>query len=265
MHAHAALILRHAALRRLGVEVPDNRLCQIRLTASGASLVSLEERNPQLGVDIPARDLGRDDLPGHLQNLATSVAACAPPRRPTPEKILQAWLIKAALSNDRILPIPCGRCLFVADEVVLQDRQGSKGSRRVDLLGVHIDEHGHARHAFIELKSSRDAKELAGAPGRTGRVNQLAASYQAFHDHPEGPQRRAALRLLSEQLLAGVAKPLVWAPDSERSSVGIMVWRAASGSRRRTPKAVSGCPDMRLVVVGYDGTVLSLEQPMGPQ
>jgi len=126
------------------------------------SLISLNKETPELGISgIKTREKAESEL----KNITNGTRKLSDPQRPTPEKILQAYLIRIALKNsDKLLPIGIP-VKFITSEIVVRLDQNkhvsneSQGEKLVnDILGIS----DKASLYIVELKSFRKFKELKG-------------------------------------------------------------------------------------------------------
>ena len=235
---------RHAENARPGHVVypndPQGKLYHLRPTKHGITVSSTSHETPQMGFNIHIRKWkGIDQI--NWQPMKDK------PGRNTPEKQLQAFLIRSALKNDRKLPAtlsPQGCTLwFLVDELVVQNGKGAGDSRRGDIIAICEDEHGHIRPAFIELKSNRASTELQG---------QIRIMHEAFYDPQFSRERLAALHRYAEVVLDKVRPGTLpyWSESSKRP-IGMMVWPRSAHPKRQTPAEIKGCKDIDLHVVGY--------------
>lgn len=218
----------------------DGVLYHLRPTKQGITAVSTSHATPQMGFNI-------DHWQG-LERITWSPLADEP-GRDTPEKQVQAFLLRTALKNGRLLPTelaPPGCTLwFLVDELVVQKQDGAGASRRGDLIAVCEDANGHIRPAFIELKSVRESTALQ---------KQVHVMHEAFYDPSASLDRLAALHRFAVTVLSPVrpGKLPAWSTQAKRS-VGVMVWPHTDSPRRQTPDQVEHCADIELRVVGYAG------------
>jgi hypothetical protein len=123
----------------------SHELLWLRPSVNGISAISCCEDTPQLGFsNISFCDL-KEIMEKHL----------SPPKRETPEKRLQSWLIQHALkSNGRLElldKILGGECWFVSDEIALKTASDKVVA---DMLLVCVNS-GLASLVNVELKSNR--------------------------------------------------------------------------------------------------------------
>lgn len=120
------------------------------------SLVSLSEKTPELGIsNLKSLKQGEKALEDKIDTVLAKDLG-----RLTPEKALQAWIIKYAFKNNMSLPF--GKNLsFVTSELafnnVLVKSKGENGKLVNDLLA--IDDEGNLW--VIELKSAREKSRLS--------------------------------------------------------------------------------------------------------
>ncbi len=111
------------------------------------SLVSVSSQKPELGIsNLKNKDEGEKALDKLLLK--------EPPKRPTPEKSLQAWIINKAINNEDRLPFD-QNIRFITSELALKN---DKDVRVVnDILGYCEKD---KQICVIELKSKRLMQEL---------------------------------------------------------------------------------------------------------
>jgi hypothetical protein len=112
----------------------------------GFSCVSLDEKTPELGI-------GRSGMKKPVEGIEKFLKEIDPPKRRTPEKELQAYIIRKALGNNKKLPI--GKNItYVTSELVSYKKQGKKVVTDILALNKNND------LVVIELKSSRTKTKL---------------------------------------------------------------------------------------------------------
>lgn len=131
----------------------------IRIGGNGYTAVSLDCERPLLGFASGPTTNIRTAV-RHFHNKPRNT-----PRRSTPEKCAQAWLIKHAINHRLNLRTCLGlegsiydKLLFALDEVSFGDRN-QRPTERLDILAVGIS-NGKAFPVFIELKSERSLGRL---------------------------------------------------------------------------------------------------------
>lgn len=118
----------------------------VRGNLKSMSLISLSEDTPELGFSsIKTEKTILNKLKNEFKNLELG--------KLTPEKELQAWIIKKAISNKHILPFG-GNIKFITSEMAIKNNDGKRIVN--DILGFH-EEHGIF---VIELKSDRAMTRL---------------------------------------------------------------------------------------------------------
>ena len=201
---------------------------RIRPSVKGFSLVSYSETTPQLGFsDI--RSASR--LAAKLQEPIPA------PRRVTPEKKLQSWLIRSAISTGgEIAPLSSlfgSRFWFSSDEIAISVVT-IDGSRRMkiigDLLLVREDDQGRAQFVNVELKSKRT----------TDTFTQVL-NFRRLIEHPKLQKdwRQFA------QTMTG--KVFNWEESS--NTHGLVIWPLASGQSRFAKR---GTRYERIDLIGYE-------------
>jgi hypothetical protein len=156
-----------------------------------------------------------------------------PPRRKTPEKRLQSWLIQSALKSGGRLKLLDdllgGQYWFVSDEIALQT--ASKKKVVADLLIVRVDE-GLASLVNVELKSNRAMETFRQVIG-----------FRAALEHPD---LQGSWKTFAEVM---TGEKFRW--RSALDTRGVVIWPAvgkrpmnALANRKRTDYA-------RIDVIGY--------------
>jgi|GEM_PF-3191828 len=120
-----------------------------RANENSFSLVSLSPETPELGKsNLKTKENGIEAL--HSEEFASLKS----PKRPTPEKSLQAWIISKAIDNEDRLPFD-ENIKFITSELAFKN---DKGVRVVnDILGYCEKD---KQICVIELKSKRLMKDL---------------------------------------------------------------------------------------------------------
>lgn len=121
--------------------------CHFRGSINSFSLVSVSSQKPELGIsNLKNKDEGEKALDKLLLK--------EPPKRLTPEKRLQAWIISKALNNNGKLPFD-ENIKFITSELVISTDEGGKVV--TDILGYCEKD---KQICVIELKSNRALTEL---------------------------------------------------------------------------------------------------------
>jgi len=174
-----------------------------RPAATGVAMVGLRPDRPQRGKS-GIRDLGR--LAKGFDDAFKTHCVSPKQGRETPEKALQSFLIRSALSNGRrmkAVEAALGKgvtLLFVTDELSLPD---GKGKVVCDLLALR-DDH---TPVVIELKSARDLDRL---------VHQVTSYAGLVDDHREEFSKLYSAVLGRPVTLRHAAeKWIVWPPPAE--------------------------------------------------
>lgn len=202
----------------------SRKLLCLRPSVGGISAVSCCENTPQLGFsNISIHKLERI-LDEQL----------APPKRRTPEKRLQSWLIQHALeSAGRLKPIDDvlgGQNWFVSDEIAL--RTASNKKVVADMLTVRVDAQGLACLVNAELKSERQMETF-----------RQVLRFRTALEHPglqEGWKRFAEV-MTGEQFR--------WNPSQETR--GVVIWPALGKSPRKALADEKRKAYPRVDVIGY--------------
>jgi hypothetical protein len=123
-----------------------HKLLWIRPSVNAISALSCSDETPQLGFS----NISLSDIEKILEK------PLSPPKRETPEKRLQSWLIREALRTKGRLKVLDdvlgGQFWFVSDEIALKT---ATKKLVADLLLVHVDAEGLASLVNVELKSER--------------------------------------------------------------------------------------------------------------
>lgn len=132
----------------------DNEV-HFRASINSISMISVSNDKPQLGVKCYAPNYkSSTDLKNIIVGDINKVKSLIKPLRSTPEKELQAWIIKYALNNNNCLPFEPD-IKFITSELSIQNESGKRTV--TDILGFNEV----ARQIYIiELKSERLLKRL---------------------------------------------------------------------------------------------------------
>ena len=126
-----------------------------RASLNSISMISISNDRPELGIKCSASDYGYSpNLKNIIVKDINKVKSLKKPRRSTPEKKLQAWIIKYALNNNHSLPFDPG-IKFIASELAIRSKFGEKIV--TDILGYN---EADKQLYIIELKSDRLLKRL---------------------------------------------------------------------------------------------------------
>jgi hypothetical protein len=201
----------------------SRKLLWLRPSVNGISAISCCETTPQLGFsDISSLDLGKI-IEKHLSS----------PKRATPEKQLQSWLIQQALKSGgrlRLLDdVLGGQYWFVSDEIALQT-----GSKKVvaDLLLVRVDAEGLASFVNAELKSERSMETF----------RQVISFRAALED----PSLQNGWKTFANVM---TGKSFQWHPSQETH--GVVIWPAVGKDPRRARANAKRKDYARVDLIGY--------------
>jgi hypothetical protein len=122
-----------------------------RASLNSMSLISVSEDKPELGVSCKNHDPWTLEI---LNNYIKIITTKPKPKRPTPEKSLQAWIIKEARMNNYKLPFD-NSIQFLTSELAISNSNGNKIV--ADIIGYDSKTN---QLIIIELKSSRLLKRL---------------------------------------------------------------------------------------------------------
>ncbi len=136
--------------KQLKNELINNQV-HFRANINSLSLISVDSDRPELGIQCKDHDLWSIEI---LDSYIQKIRSKPFPKRPTPEKSLQAWVIKQAQENDHILSFNKA-IRFITSELAFSDNE--KGKIVSDIIGFDIIE---KRIVILELKSDRLLKRL---------------------------------------------------------------------------------------------------------
>lgn len=127
-----------------------------RPSLNSLSLISISEKKPELGTKSSAYQYKTN---ANIEQLIAKdlevITKKDTPRRPTPEKVLQAFIIREALKNDKKI-LPFGdNITFISSEIALKNKAGKKIV--TDILGYN---NSRNELCIIELKYDRQEKRL---------------------------------------------------------------------------------------------------------
>ncbi|HSC89814.1 MAG TPA: hypothetical protein VLC09_21205, partial [Polyangiaceae bacterium] len=177
-----------ASARTVRIELSDIQAREghrvwFRPSSSGFAMVGLLPGKPQLGTSYDSTNRLRGDFEAEF-----AVHCDGPgPKRVTPEKALQSFLVSSALANGRQLESIDESLVFLTDELVIPSIYGDQ---RLDVLALRRLPDG-ARLALVELKSERALTELL----RQTRI------YAEFLDNHRDALAGLASAILGEDIL----------------------------------------------------------------
>jgi len=160
------------------------------------SLVSLDANTPELGVSGFKKSV---DIKAAFKELDKELKK---PGRPTPEKELQAEIIRAAYSNNNILPFG-GEIRFLTSELAWPEKNGEKIVN--DILGINRNND----LVIIELKSKRLLTELC---------KQVNVFFKVIQDPNNRGLFRELVRLLSGKEWSGDVVKMIVCPCKKKLS-----------------------------------------------
>lgn len=137
-------------VKELNIELHDELVKNnnhFRGNLNSFSLVSLSPEKPELGISNLKSDTD-------AKNAFHRLLLKEPPKRPTPEKSLQAWIINKALNNNNRLPFD-ENIRFITSELAFRNDEGVRVV--TDILGYCEKD---KQICVIELKSNRALTEL---------------------------------------------------------------------------------------------------------
>lgn len=182
---------------------------QFRPSTTGVTMVGLLPDKPQLGKSYRSTSKVVNNFEEEFRKHCNG----APPRRLTPEKQLQSFLVADALVHRRhmnVLNKASGETDAETDLILLTDElviPSVRGDQRLDILALRRHPGGH-RLVLIELKSERAMKEL---------LRQTAEYAEFLMDHPDALSRLATA-ILGEHVAVNLPpeKWIVWPQEGER-------------------------------------------------
>jgi hypothetical protein len=199
------------------------KLMWLRPSVYQISAISCCEETPQLGFP----DISTCKLAKIMEK------RLSPPKRKTPEKRLQSWLIQQALkSGGRLEPLEDilgGQYWFVSDEIALNT---ASEKMVADMLLVRVDSDGLASLVNAELKSKRLMKTFS----------QVICFRKALED----PGLREGWKTFAEVM---TGQKFQWDPSQETR--GLVIWPAVgkNPTEARANERRKDCP--RVDVIGY--------------
>ncbi len=122
-----------------------------RPNLNSLSLISVNSIRPELGVQCKKHQEWTIDI---LHNYIKKILSKPVPQRSTPEKSLQAWIIKESQRNENNLPFDSS-LKFIASELAIPNKNGKKIVSDIlyyDTLSGQL--------VIVELKSDRHLKRL---------------------------------------------------------------------------------------------------------
>lgn len=124
---------------------------KFRASLNSLSLISLSKERPELGVTCKDHQCWTSEV---LDAYIEKIKSKPIPGRPTPEKLLQAWIIKSAQENNHQLPF--GSAIrFITSELAIHNKKESKIVS--DIIGYDTKT---KQLVIVELKSDRHLKRL---------------------------------------------------------------------------------------------------------
>lgn len=122
-----------------------------RPNLNSLSLISISSNKPEIGITCKTHEnWSKEILNSYIQIIENKPT----PKRPTPEKDLQSWIIKNALINNNSLPFD-PNIKFITSELAICNNNGHKVVS--DILGFDTKTNALI---VIELKSDRLLKRL---------------------------------------------------------------------------------------------------------
>lgn len=184
-----------------------HNLLWLRPSVNGISAISYSEETPQLGFSKLT--------PRRLEEILEK--RLSPPKRKTPEKQLQSWMIRQALLADRRLKVLdnplAGQFWFVSDEIALKT---ATEKLVADLLLVRVDDEELASLVNVELKSVRSMETFR--------------QVLSFRGVLENPALSEEWKIFAERM---TGKSFRWRPA--RKTRGVVIWPALTSTVNKAP------------------------------
>jgi len=136
-----------------------------RASLNSLSIISVSTDKPELGVPCKNHNQWTAEI---LRSYIEKIKSKPAPKRPTPEKSLQAWIIKEAQANNHKLPFD-NSIKFITSELAMHNYNGAKIVS--DIIGYDTDTN---QLVIIELKSDRLLKRL---------IQQVDSFEEIIHDN----------------------------------------------------------------------------------
>ena len=128
----------------------DNHV-HFRGNLNSLSLISVSDKKPELGVACTEHLEWTEEI---IWIYINKIKAKSIPQRPTPEKSLQAWIIRKSLENNHLLPFD-ESIRFITSELAITDE--TRGKVVSDIIGFDLKAN---RIVILELKSKRQLSRL---------------------------------------------------------------------------------------------------------
>jgi len=127
-----------------------------RASLNSISMISISNERPELGVKCNANTYKvADNIRSSIkQDFERIIKKQSTPKRPTPEKELQSWIINYALNNNYQLPFDTN-IKYITSEFAITNKEGLKIV--TDIIGYSERDN---QLCIIELKSDRLLKRL---------------------------------------------------------------------------------------------------------
>ena len=246
---HFQKILKHAGIVAEVMKGDEERRklsaqnLHLRFSDSGISFISVNAETPQIGM---YRENGKSPVknftPDALKEEINKPLFAEKPKRPTPEKELQSFLIRMSpFTNEsgtymrRMVEIEeCvakkigsrSKIYFITDELAVMRNHTAKKTV-CDILAMRVDEEGTCIPMLIELKTKRLKKRLIG------QIESYSEAFEELEKHLQGFSKMYSLLSGKTVEFAG-RKPEPW-----------IIWPF---SKRDMPSKVIG---ENINVIGY--------------
>jgi len=150
--------------RQFQNELIENEV-HFRASLNSLSLISVGAEKPELGVSCKNHNQWTSEI---LHTYIEKIKNKPIPKRPTPEKSLQAWIINEAQANDHKLPFN-NSIKFITSELAMYKSNEAKIVS--DIIGYNTETN---QLVIIELKSDRLFKRL---------IEQVESFEEIIHDN----------------------------------------------------------------------------------
>lgn len=180
------------------VEILFKNQVHFRGNLNSLSLISISEDKPELGVTCRMHTHWTESI---VQSYIDKIIDKPEPKRATPEKSLQAWIIRKSLENKHLLPFNKS-IRFITSEFAIQD--DIKGKIVSDILGYDVKMN---RLVILELKSARHLSRLIE---QVNNMEYIVNKYPSFFEELVG--------LHGYQIKNDPLKTIIW-PKPKRFSL----------------------------------------------
>lgn len=137
--------LAHELENKFHAKLSKNEV-HFRPSMNSLSMISVSSLKPEIGCSCKNHDEWSDEI---IESYIQIIDTKEPPKRPTPEKSLQAWMIKYSQNHDFYLPFE-RKTKFITSELAITNSRGEKIVS--DIIGYDMSSQAIV---VIELKSER--------------------------------------------------------------------------------------------------------------